>query len=222
MLTKPHGRQFTMTAIAMLFLLPLSASPNERLRTLGKDPLGESLKEFLVRYPKAVCGSRAFRKAKTRNLANVTLTGKVYCYIDDKDSLTRVSSSLLLSLDVRAVYAIFWKSRLYNLMCDLNVQSLRTVRIPFEEIYGPPTFTGMNDPAYPMKLTYLYWSDGDTKLQVRLCPLDEVVGQQKDSIRAYGIPVAEAVCIELWKGELSPTGWNKRAAKPTKNPPSAR
>jgi len=52
------------------------------------------------------------------------------------DSLAGISPSPFLNLDVRAVSAIFWKSRLYNLGFDLNVRSIRTVLGSFEKIYG--------------------------------------------------------------------------------------
>jgi hypothetical protein len=80
---------------------------NERIRTLGKDTLGISLKEFQARFPRAVCGNAACEKTKTQNLANAEATDKVYCYRDDRGSRARISPSPILNLDVRAVSAIF-------------------------------------------------------------------------------------------------------------------
>src|SRR6266851_434429 len=103
---------------------------------LFTETLGESLKEVQIRYPKAICGSAASAKMKPRNLTNAGIEGKFYCYLDDQDSLARISPSPFLNLDVRAVSAVFWKSRLYNLGFDLNVRSIRTLLGSFEKIYG--------------------------------------------------------------------------------------
>ena len=169
---------------------------NERIRMLGRDSLGESSKEFQVRFPKARCGSAPAR-TKSRNLTNAKSTGKIYCYLDDHDSLARISRSPILDLDVRAVSAIFWKNRLYSLGFDLNVRSIRTVLGSFEKIYGPPTLIAMDDPADATKLTYLSWVEGDTELQVRLSPSGGEVGQ-KDSTHLYVLPRVETVRVDLW------------------------
>jgi len=118
------------------------------------------------------------------------------------DSLAGISPSPFLNLDVRAVSAIFWKSRLYNLGFDLNVRSIRTVLGSFEKIYGPPALIGRDDPADATKLTYVYWMEGDTKLQVWLSHSGGEVGQ-KDSTHLRGQPGVETVCVGLWNGELS-------------------
>jgi hypothetical protein len=80
---------------------------NERIRVLGKDTLGISLKEFQVRFPRAVCGNAASEKTKTQNLANAETMDQLYCYLDGRDSLARISPSPILNLDVRAFSAIF-------------------------------------------------------------------------------------------------------------------
>jgi len=172
---------------------------NERIRTLGGDSLGESLKEFQTRYPKAICGSPA--KAKHANLTDAEITSKVFCYLDDRDSLAKISSAPFLNLSVRAVWAIFWKGRLYNLSFDLSVGSIRTVLDSFEKTYGPPTLIAMDDPADAKKMTHVFWLKGDTRLQVRLSHPGEEVGQM-DSTRPEGQPSVEIVCVDLLSAEI--------------------
>ncbi len=198
--TMPHFLVAISLTIAVVLTEP-RIQANERIRMLGKDPLGESLKEFQVRYPKAICGSAASAKTKPRNLTDAKFTRKIYCYLDDHDSLAKISPSPILNLDVRAVSAIFWKSRLYNLMFDLNVRSIRTVLGSFEKIYGPPTLIAMDDPMNASKLTYVSWAEVGTELQVRLCQSRGEVGQ-KDSVHLYGLPDVETVYVDLWNTEL--------------------
>jgi hypothetical protein len=174
---------------------------NEHIRMLGRDSLGETLKEFRVRHPKAICGSAASTKMKPRNLTNAEITDKFYCYLDDRDSLAGISSSPFVNLHVRALSAIFWKSRLYNLGFDLNVRSIRTVLGSFEKSYGQPTLIAMDDPVDTTKLTYLSWVKGDTELQVRLSHSGGEVGQ-KDSTHLNGQPGVEKVCVELFNTEV--------------------
>src|SRR5260370_21988651 len=97
-ITMPYTKTRTVlhlvAAASLTFVVVLtepSVDANERIRTLGKDSLGESLREFQVRFPKAMCGSTAFAKTKPRNLINLKYTGKFYCYLDDHDSLARIS-----------------------------------------------------------------------------------------------------------------------------------
>jgi len=185
--------------IAVFALTEPCIQANERIRTLGKDSLGESLKEFQVHFPKAMCGSAA--KTKHPNLTDEEIMYKVFCYLEDHDSLARISSAPFLNLSVRAVWAIFWKGRLYNLSFDLNVGSIRPVLDSFEKTYGPPTLIAMDDPADAKKMTHVVWLEGDTKLQVRLSHPDEEVGQ-KDSTHPKGHPSAEMVCVDLLSAEL--------------------
>src|SRR5258708_5374571 len=84
------------------------------------------------------------------------------------DSLAKISPSPFLNLGVRTVSAHFWRSRLYSLIFDLNVRSIQTVLTPFKQIYGSPTLIVMDDPADPLKLTYLYWVEHGIGLQVLL------------------------------------------------------
>src|SRR5216683_2990034 len=169
--TIPHFLVAISLTIAVVLTEP-RIQANERIRMLGRDSLGESSKEFQVRFPKARCGSAPAR-TKSGNLTNANFYRKSYCYLDDYGSLARISPSPILDLDVRAVSAIFWKNRLYNLGFDLNVRSIRTVLGSFEKIYGPPTLIAMDDPADATKLTYLSWVEGDTELQVRCLPRAE-------------------------------------------------
>jgi hypothetical protein len=196
----PHFLVAISLTIAVVLTEP-SIKANERIRKLGKERFGESLKEFQVRYPKAICGSAASAKTKPTNLTNPEITAKVYCYLEDQDSLARISPSPLLDLGVRSLSAIFWKSRLINLGFDLNVGSIRPVLDFFEKIYGPPTLIAMDDPADATKLTYVSWIEGATKLQVRMAQSRGEVGQ-KDSTHPKGQSGVETVCVALWNGGL--------------------
>jgi hypothetical protein len=187
----------------MLLWLPTPASANQRISTLGKDSLGETLKEFQDRYPKAVCGTAASAKTKPQNLTDAEATDKVYCYLDDRDTLTRISLSSFLNLDVRVVTAIFWKSRLYDLGFDVNVRSIRTVLGPLEKIYGPPALIAMDDPADATKLTYVCWVEGNAKLHVWLPRLGGEVSKW-DSTHLKGQPRVGTVCVDLLNSDLAP------------------
>lgn len=187
----PHILVAICLTLAVVLTEPIKA--NERMRKLGKDPLGESLEEFQVRYPKAICGAQT----KPRNLTNANSNGHVYCYLDDQDSLTKLSPSPFLNLGVRAVSAHFWRSRLYSLTFDLNARSIRTLLKPFKEIYGSPTLIVKDDPVDPMKLTYLYWVEHGIGLQVLLSHSSGEVFQ-KNSAQ----PDVETVSVALWNSEF--------------------
>jgi hypothetical protein len=188
----PHFLIAISLAIAVVLTEP-RIQANERIRRLGKDPLGESLEEFQVRYPKAICGA----KPRPRNLTNANSNGHVYCYLDDLDSLAKISPSPFLNLGVRAVSAHFWRSRLYSLSFDLNVRSIQTVLKPFKQIYGSPTLIVKDDPADPLKLRYLYWVEHGIGLQVLLShSAGEAV--QKNSAQ----PDVETVSVALWNSEF--------------------
>jgi hypothetical protein len=190
--------QHFLVAICLTIAVILTESriqANDHIRKLGKDPLGESLKEFQVRYPKAICGA----ETRPRKLTSANSDGKVGCYLDDRDSLARISPSPFLNLGVAAVSAIFWNGKLYNLIFDLNVGSIRTVLGSFEKIYGPPILIAMDDPADATKLTYVSWIEGDTRLQVRLSKPGE-----KDSTHLKGQKDVETVRVDLFDGDLRP------------------
>src|SRR5216684_1447085 len=77
--------QFIVTAMAALFLLPPSpAGVNERIRTLGKDTLGETVKEFRIRYPKATCGKITSIEITPQSLADPGNSEDIYCCLNDK------------------------------------------------------------------------------------------------------------------------------------------
>src|SRR4029077_3048606 len=79
--TMPHFLVAVSLTIAVaLTELPIQAHP--RIRRLGNDSFGESLKEFQARYPKAKCMTDASAKTKPENSSNVERTGRVYCYFD--------------------------------------------------------------------------------------------------------------------------------------------
>ncbi len=196
--------QHFLVTISLMLAVVLSEpciQANERIRALGKDMLGETLKEFQVRHPKAVCGGAASTITKPRNSTNAEITDKFYCFLDGRDSLAGISSSPFLNLHVRAVSAIFWKNRLYDLGFDLDVRSIRTVVGSFEKIYGPPTLIAMDDPTDATKLTNVFWIEGDTRLHVWL-PRSGGGGGQPDSTQLKGQPGVEMVSIDLVNGEL--------------------
>lgn len=196
--TMSHSLAAISLTIAVVLTEPIQA--NERIRTLARESLGESLKEFQAHFPRAICGSTASASTKPPNSTNAELMGKVYCYLNDKDSLARISSAPYLNLDVRAVSAIFYKNRLYNLMFDLNVRSIRSVLRSFEKVYGPPTLMAIGDSTDATKLTNVSWAEGGTKLQVRLSHLGKEA-DQTDS-KHPGQSGAEIVCVDLWNSEL--------------------
>ena len=84
--------QVLATMIAVLFLLPPSpVSAKQRIRTLGKDTLGEPLKEFQIRYPKAVCGRAISLEVIPKNLVNTENMDEVQCCLNDRVLLAEIS-----------------------------------------------------------------------------------------------------------------------------------
>lgn len=182
---------------------PIHARDRERLRTLATDTLGETVKEFQHRYPKAICGTAASARTKPQNLTSEEIADKLYCDLDDRDSVARISPPLFFKFGVRAVTAIFWKSRLYDLGFDLNARSIRTVLGPFEKIYGPPALIAMDDPADPWKLTYVDWMEGNTRLHIWLFPLGGEVGERVSTHPKVQLGI-EIVCVSFLNLDLAP------------------
>src|SRR5258708_9634211 len=123
-ITMPHKTTRTLLhfLVAMTTTLavvttesPTHASANERIRTLGKDTLGETLKEFKIHYPKAVCGRLTSLEITPQNLINSRNTKDIHCCLNDRESLSEVSPFPVLNLDGCAVHALFWKDRLLTL-----------------------------------------------------------------------------------------------------------
>ena len=187
-------------AIAVVLTEP-RIQANERIRTLGKDTLGESIKEFRIRYPKATCGRTTSLEINPQNLVNSKNMEDIHCCLNDRDSLTKFSPFRILNLDDCAVRVIFWKSRLCGLTYLLDVRSLQIVLDPFEKLYGPPT-RKVKDPDDATRLTYVDWSEGGTELELSLSKLGgEVFSKGSTSLK--GEPWLEVVYVSLWNREMA-------------------
>lgn len=190
--------------MAALFILPPSpASANERIRTLGKDTLGETVKEFRIRYPKATCGRVTSLEITPQNLVTPGNMDQIHCCLNDRDSLTGFSPFRILNLDDCAVHAIFWKSRLHSLSYLLDVRSVQIVLHPFEKLYGPPDRL-VKDPEDATELILIDWMEGWTTLELSLSRLGREVFP-KDSTHPTAEPWLQVVCIKLWDSYLANT-----------------
>ena len=194
--------QFIVTAMAAVFLLP-PASANERIRTLGKDTLGETVKEFRIRYPKARCGKITSIEITPQSLADPGNSEDIYCCLNDKRSLSEVSRFRILNLDGCAVHAIFWKNRLCRLSYMLDVRSVQIVLDDFEKLYGSPA-REPKDPEDTTRLIFVDWMEGMTSLELRLSRLGRDVFP-KDSTHPKGEPWLQTVYISLWDSDLATT-----------------
>jgi len=190
----------TLTLAGVTTESPIHAKANKRIRTLGKDTLGESIKEFRIRYPKATCGKATSLEINPQNLVNSRNMEDIHCCLNDRDSLTKFSPFRILNLDDCAVHVIFWKSRLCGLTYLLDVRSLQIVLDPFEKLYGPPT-RKVKDPDDATRLTYVDWLEGGTELELRLSKLGgEVFSKGSKSLK--GEPWLEVVYVSLWNSEM--------------------
>jgi hypothetical protein len=176
-----------------VFLTEPHIRANERIRTLGKDTLGESLKVFQVRYPKARC-------EKPPSIYPGNNDG-IYCCLNDGDSLSEVSRFPILNLDGCAVRADFWKSRLCSLSYMLDVRSVQVVLDDFKKLYGSPTRES-KDPKDATRLIFVDWMEGTTSLQLMLSRLG---GEDfaKDTTHSKGVPWLEVVSVDLWNSNLA-------------------
>jgi hypothetical protein len=196
--------QFTVIAVAIMFFLPPSfARANQRNSTLGKDPLGETLKEFRIRYPKAACGRAGSTQITTQNLVNSGTMGQIHCCLNDGDSLTEFSQFRILNLDDCAIHAIFWKRRLFSLSYTLDVRSVQIVLGTFEKLYGPPSqmIKDLQEATDPILVD---WMIGGATLELAL---SRVGGQDftGDFNRPTGEPWLTVVCVRLWNSGLAST-----------------
>jgi hypothetical protein len=189
--------QLMLAAAAALFLLPSAlANVRERIDTLGKDTLGESVKEFRTRYPKAICGRTDSLEINPRTLVNSGNMDSTHCCLNDRTSLTELSQFTILNLDDCAVHAAFWKNKLIQIDYMLDVRSIQTVLLPFERLYGPPAQIG-KDPDNDTVLTLVDWMQGGTTLEIRLTRLRGEV--TKKSTETIGEPWLKTVTVSLWK-----------------------
>jgi hypothetical protein len=196
--------QFTVIAMAIISLLPPSfARANQRNRTLGKDPLGETLKEFRIRYPKATCGRAGSTQITPQNLVNSGTMGQIHCCLNDRDSLSAFSSFRILNLDDCAIHATFWKRRLYSLDYMLDVRSVQIVLGTFEKLYGPPSQM-IKDPQEDTNPILVDWMIGGATLELAL---SRPSGQDftEHFNRPTGEPWLTAVCVSLWNSDLAST-----------------
>jgi hypothetical protein len=196
--------QFTIVAMAIMFFLPSAfAKANQRNRTLDKDPLGETLKEFRIRYPKATCGRADSTEITTQNLVTSGTMGLIHCCLNDRDSLTEFSQFRILNLDDCAIHAVFWKRRLFSLNYMLDVRSVHIVLDTFENLYGPPWQT-MKDPEDATNPLLVDWLIGRTTIELALSRLG---GQDftKRFDHPRGEPWLTVVCVRLWNSDLART-----------------
>jgi len=174
---------------------------NKRIHTLGKDTLGETLKEFRIRFPKAICGRAISTEINPQNLVSSGTGDQIHCCLNDRDSLTEFSEFRILSFDDCAVHAIFWKNGLYSLGYMLDVRSVQIVLHPFEKLYGPPTQME-KDPDDASELSLVNWLEDGTTLELSLSRLGSEVFP-KDSAQQKGEPWLRVVCIRLWNSDLA-------------------
>jgi hypothetical protein len=193
--------QFMAITIGLVLLAPhWSASYAERIRIMGRDKLGETVKRFQVRHPKAVCGRGVSEEMGTQKLINSVEADFDHCCLNDRESLKDISPFPILNPNGCAFHAIFSNHRLYGLSYVLDVRSVKTVLPTFEEFYGPPDrmFWDAGDPS---KLTFFDWARGGTHLDVWLSQL----GRGEDSIYPSGEPRLETVSVSLWDVDLLPS-----------------
>jgi hypothetical protein len=187
-------------AVAVLLLLPQwPASYGERIRKLGEDKLGETVKDFLIHHPKAACGRSVSIEINSRTLVNSGDMEFIHCCLNDRDSLAEILPFPILNLDDCAFHATFWKRRLDALYYRMDVRSVKAVLPTFEEFYGPPdrVFWDQEDSS---KLTFADWARGGTYLDVWLVRMDG----NEDSKDAKGKPRLETVCVRLFDVDLIP------------------
>ena len=176
---------------------------NERIRTLGKVTLGETVKQFRIHFPKAICGTLTSIDINPRNLVDTGNMDDIHCCLNDRESFSEVSSFPILDFDDCAVHAHFWKDRLYSLNYMLDVRSVQIVLRDFEKLYGPPTRI-MRDREEAARLTFVEWMEKMTSLEVRLSRLGRSI-DSKDSIHSPGEPWLEVVSIDLHDSVLGAT-----------------
>jgi len=195
--------QLFVVAMAALLLVPhWPDSYWERIRTLGKDRLGETVKQFQVHHPKAICGKFTFFSTLEINAKNL-IKGEdgdglsIHCCLNDKDSLNEVSPFPILNLHDCAFHAVFCKRGLYNLSYMLDVRSVKTVLSTFKKFYGPPDRM-FSDPTDASKLVFFDWFRGGTSLEVKLSQL----GNDEESKNPSAEPWLETVSVSLCDVDL--------------------
>jgi hypothetical protein len=200
--------QFIVTAIVMVFLFPPSPAQrpsnrpfrsallaNEPIQTLGNDSLGETVKQFRIRYPKAVCGRITSLDINPQTLVHSESMDDTHCCLNDKDSLSEVSKFPILNVDDCAFHAAFSKGRLFELSYMLDVRSIQIVLDHFVKLYGPPT--RMLKDRDTTQLTTVDWWQGMTTLWLHTATIDADTFA-KYSWRKVGEPPLQVVYVDLW------------------------
>lgn len=183
--------------IMTLFLLPPSPTrANQSIRTLGNDSLGETVKQFQIRHPKAACGRITSLDMNSQNLVHSGNMDDTHCCLNDRDSLTVVSQFPILNLDDCAFHASFAKGKLVALTYMLNVRSIQAVLDHFVKLYGPPTRM-LKDSEDITELTLVDWWQGLMILGLRTATINEDAFA-KYSLRKAGEPPLHVIYVDLW------------------------
>jgi hypothetical protein len=190
--------QIIATAIAFV-LLAANWCDWECVRKMGKDKLGETVKQFQIHHPKAICGKFVFdMEVNAKNLVDAKDRADLNtnCCLNDRDSLKEISPFPILNLNNCAFHAMFSKRGLLcNLDYMLDVRSLKTVLPDFKEFYGEPDRMG-TDPQDQSKLTFFDWTRGGTYLDVQLSRMG------RDSTHPNGEPWLETVSVSLYDTDM--------------------
>ena len=185
-----------LTTIMTLFLLPPSARANQSIRTLGNDSLGETVKHFQIRHPKAACGRKTSLDINPQTLVHSENMDDTDCCLNDRDSLTEVSQFPILNLDDCAFHASFAKGKLVALTYMLDVRSIQAVLDHFVKLYGPPTRM-LKDSEDTTELTLVDWWEGLITLGLRTATINEDAFA-KSSLRKAGEPPLHVVYVDFW------------------------
>ncbi len=187
---------FILTTIVTLFPLPPSTRANQSIQTLGKDSLGETVKQFRTHYPKAACGRTTSLDINPQTLVHSENMDDTDCCLNDRDSLTKVSQFPILNLDDCAFHASFAKGKLVALTYMLDVRSIQAVLDHFVKLYGPPTRM-LKDPEDTAELNLVDWWEGLMILGLRAATINEDTFA-KYSLRKVGEPPLHVIYVELW------------------------
>ena len=189
--------QLIAVAWTSLFLSPRCPSHDRQsIQRLGTIKLGETVKEFRLQYPKAVCGRTTSTDITPQTLVNSGNTEQLHCCLNDLDSLTGFSKFPILNLSDCAVHVVFWNGWLYSLDYILDVRSVQTVLHSFERLYGQPADV-QKDPENTTRVTHVFWEEGEMTLELDSAILGGEVSTRNSS-HAAGEPWLHAVSVNLW------------------------
>jgi len=194
--------QFLVITMAAVFFLPrFSASANELNRKPARDPLGETLRHFRKRYPKAVCGRHTSLDITPQTLVGAGIGDEVDCCLFDKDTLTEFSPFRIVNLDDCAVHASFWRGKLFYLYYLLDVRSIQSVLFAFEKLYGTPSHM-LKEPEDATELFSVNWYFHGTSMDLTLC---RTGGQDLSGnfTHAREEPWLQVVGVSVWNENLA-------------------